>query len=270
MDRFGSIDESDICDEAEEGSIFVSVPETKIEIKRPMVKCINCDRMLQTFANSPVCQICKDRKIGEVSEEEKIQNIRVADIWDRRNAIRLDLSQSDSSEDTDRSDLSSDLSSDCVDSDSIQILQNFNFEAPRVRTIRRRYHNSDARRGIIRNSFRRRVILFRDSSNFRSLSSSFGSSISSPRPANQTALDDLKSVQITDEHLTLNPKTGQKESPCCCVCTDEMQIEATILLCKHLFHTECIKEWFKSHNTCPICRSNVNRLTCTPILTSDA
>lgn len=30
--------------------------------------------------------------------------------------------------------------------------------------------------------------------------------------------------------------------------------------CNHYFHQECIREWFKSHGTCPICRLNIKSL----------
>jgi hypothetical protein len=42
----------------------------------------------------------------------------------------------------------------------------------------------------------------------------------------------------------------------CVVCLCEFQIGDIIsaLPCCHVFHTECIKNWFENENTCPICK----------------
>eukprot|EP00834_Sanchytrium_tribonematis_P002645 NODE_86_length_22075_cov_1.190253.p5 type:complete len:454 gc:universal NODE_86_length_22075_cov_1.190253:8354-9715(+) len=45
----------------------------------------------------------------------------------------------------------------------------------------------------------------------------------------------------------------------CVICmTDYDEGEKAILLnCKHHYHSECLKKWFDSHSTCPICRFEV-------------
>ena len=30
--------------------------------------------------------------------------------------------------------------------------------------------------------------------------------------------------------------------------------------CKHIFHRECIKQWFKSNHTCPVCRADIEQM----------
>ncbi|KAL3120991.1 hypothetical protein niasHT_009642 [Heterodera trifolii] len=47
----------------------------------------------------------------------------------------------------------------------------------------------------------------------------------------------------------------------CTICLGEIEKETPVKLlailepCKHIFHNECISEWLKNHNTCPICRA---------------
>ncbi|OIW07128.1 hypothetical protein TanjilG_10101 [Lupinus angustifolius] len=46
----------------------------------------------------------------------------------------------------------------------------------------------------------------------------------------------------------------------CAVCLDEFEDTETLRLipkCDHVFHPQCIDEWFESHTTCPVCRANL-------------
>jgi Ring finger domain len=42
----------------------------------------------------------------------------------------------------------------------------------------------------------------------------------------------------------------------CSVCHDEFIEKSKVveLCCSHCFHGACIKPWLKTHNTCPVCR----------------
>ena len=40
-----------------------------------------------------------------------------------------------------------------------------------------------------------------------------------------------------------------------CLCDIEHKVK---LSCKHIFHKECIEEWQKRSNTCPLCREDTN------------
>ena len=52
--------------------------------------------------------------------------------------------------------------------------------------------------------------------------------------------------------------TSQKE---CAICLSEFEEgqPVTPLSCdvKHYFHSECIKQWIKTKNTCPLCRTEI-------------
>ncbi|XP_042485437.1 E3 ubiquitin-protein ligase ATL31-like [Macadamia integrifolia] len=46
----------------------------------------------------------------------------------------------------------------------------------------------------------------------------------------------------------------------CAVCLSEFEDEDTLRLlpkCDHVFHPECIDEWFSKRTTCPVCRANL-------------
>eukprot|EP00792_Barthelona_sp_PAP020_P001521 TRINITY_DN12422_c0_g1_i1.p1 TRINITY_DN12422_c0_g1~~TRINITY_DN12422_c0_g1_i1.p1 ORF type:complete len:203 (-),score=39.71 TRINITY_DN12422_c0_g1_i1:104-673(-) len=45
----------------------------------------------------------------------------------------------------------------------------------------------------------------------------------------------------------------------CPICFGEYKEESELisLPCQHTFHSECLIEWLKQNNTCPICRANV-------------
>lgn len=43
----------------------------------------------------------------------------------------------------------------------------------------------------------------------------------------------------------------------CCICLDKNINEWVCTSCNHKFHKQCINDWRKTKNTCPICRSNL-------------
>lgn len=49
----------------------------------------------------------------------------------------------------------------------------------------------------------------------------------------------------------------------CCICLDKVNVgeKMKVLPCSptvnHKFHSKCIDEWFRQHDTCPVCRSTI-------------
>lgn len=55
-----------------------------------------------------------------------------------------------------------------------------------------------------------------------------------------------------------NLKTGpfQEADYLCVVCQDNIEVDstATSMPCSHSFHPDCLKPWLEAHNSCPVCR----------------
>ena len=69
-------------------------------------------------------------------------------------------------------------------------------------------------------------------------------------PTDQHILNELPETQIDD----VTKLDSEKKN--CVICLEDFKNgdKATILPCIHLFHTNCIQNWLKSQNCCPICK----------------
>ena len=47
----------------------------------------------------------------------------------------------------------------------------------------------------------------------------------------------------------------------CVICLSNYEIGEKVMTipCYHIFHTQCIKCWFKTKNTCPICKFKLDK-----------
>ncbi|CAG8548757.1 3296_t:CDS:2, partial [Paraglomus occultum] len=69
--------------------------------------------------------------------------------------------------------------------------------------------------------------------------------------ASESAMKALPIVKITDEH------TGSQAT--CPICLDQFMVESVVrqLPCQHMYCEECIFEWLRVNNTCPMCRKGI-------------
>lgn len=74
-------------------------------------------------------------------------------------------------------------------------------------------------------------------------------------PASEGALEKLERRTVDKELLEKDSKTE------CPICIDDMKEgdTAVFLPCKHFFHEDCVVLWLKEHNTCPICRTAIEK-----------
>ncbi|KAF5002347.1 hypothetical protein FGRMN_358 [Fusarium graminum] len=74
-------------------------------------------------------------------------------------------------------------------------------------------------------------------------------------PATDEALRKLERKPVDKQML------GSEGKAECTICIDEMNEGdmATFLPCHHWFHEECVTLWLKEHNTCPICRTPIEK-----------
>jgi hypothetical protein len=55
--------------------------------------------------------------------------------------------------------------------------------------------------------------------------------------------------------------TDQKNQQCSvCLCDYEPTDQVRHLPCDHVFHTDCIKQWFDLNSKCPVCKSDLNSI----------
>lgn len=69
-------------------------------------------------------------------------------------------------------------------------------------------------------------------------------------PVNEEILRELPEFKIED------PTKIPQEKRDCVICMNQYVAgdNVTIIPCTHIFHKDCITTWFKSNNTCPICK----------------
>ncbi|KAE8704375.1 hypothetical protein F3Y22_tig00110457pilonHSYRG00027 [Hibiscus syriacus] len=72
-----------------------------------------------------------------------------------------------------------------------------------------------------------------------------------PPPASQSLIDAMPTVKITRRHLHSDLQ--------CPVCKEKFELgsEARQMACNHMYHSDCIIPWLEQHNSCPVCRQEL-------------
>jgi len=76
-------------------------------------------------------------------------------------------------------------------------------------------------------------------------------------PLNENLVSSLPEITITD----LSKIPAGKNECVICLTKYELNEKAILLPCTDMFHTECIKNWFKNQNSCPLCKFKINERT---------
>lgn len=67
--------------------------------------------------------------------------------------------------------------------------------------------------------------------------------------------DDDHAVKLIPYNATQNSSATEDTS--CPICFDNNTVNLVSTPCNHIYHSKCIEEWLKSHNTCPLCRKQI-------------
>jgi hypothetical protein len=74
-------------------------------------------------------------------------------------------------------------------------------------------------------------------------------------PVDDSLLEYIPEIRIND----MNKIPSDKQD--CVICLGSLKEGdvAVMLACAHLFHKQCIYEWLKTNNLCPICKYKVSK-----------
>lgn len=78
----------------------------------------------------------------------------------------------------------------------------------------------------------------------------------------------LEAMQVVDYDVELfadpdNPADSRPQNECC-ICMEEYDAETAIMKtpCHHMMHRECFARWLQTNHFCPICRADVEDVSC--------
>ena len=92
------------------------------------------------------------------------------------------------------------------------------------------------------------MIMFNQSNPFQEMLESLNQPEQHPVP--EQIINELPEISID----SVEKLDGDKKDCIICLTPFAQGDKALILPCIHFFHTKCIKDWFKTQNTCPICK----------------
>jgi hypothetical protein len=73
-------------------------------------------------------------------------------------------------------------------------------------------------------------------------------------PVDNHLLEELPEFTVDD----LSKLPAEKKNCVICLNDFEKGQKALIIPCTHIFHADCIKSWFNTQNTCPICKFKID------------
>uniref|UniRef100_A0A7N0US76 RING-type domain-containing protein n=1 Tax=Kalanchoe fedtschenkoi TaxID=63787 RepID=A0A7N0US76_KALFE len=64
-------------------------------------------------------------------------------------------------------------------------------------------------------------------------------------------------LKTSVSNFTEGDEEEEGSRSCCCVCLDELEEKSAVvkLRCRHVYHSQCIRDWPHRKTTCPICRN---------------
>jgi len=125
--------------------------------------------------------------------------------------------------------------------DEIRIVMNSNANVPQSYI----QYLSD----ILREVEDRNIIEARANANFETVSNqALNEDIVVKNPASKEYVDSLVEVNLSEENQDL-----------CAICREDFKPsnKGVILKCNHIFHKDCITDWFGHQNSCPVCKTKV-------------
>ncbi|KAL4482380.1 hypothetical protein ABPG73_012840 [Tetrahymena malaccensis] len=68
--------------------------------------------------------------------------------------------------------------------------------------------------------------------------------------------------ELEDDNSKKSNKSNKSESVCCAMCLSELINDEQIIktICDHSFHAQCLEEWLKKNDECPLCRESFELL----------
>jgi hypothetical protein len=72
--------------------------------------------------------------------------------------------------------------------------------------------------------------------------------------------DDVLKTMKTVKYSTIDQKSKGDRNVQCSICLCEYEDDDLVnhLQCDHIYHNECINQWFKTNSKCPVCKSDMN------------
>lgn len=77
-----------------------------------------------------------------------------------------------------------------------------------------------------------------------------------PVPIKEEVLGKIKTIKYSD----IDKKSTESRNVQCSVCLCDFESADLVkhLRCDHIYHNDCISEWFKTKSTCPVCKLDLN------------